>query len=294
MTKFLLASAAVLAMAGCASLPLIGRSDEDGAATNAVRLEAALDAQPDAAKARYQYRHPKQTLEFFGVEPGMTVVDTLPGEIWYSGILAAYLGPEGKVIGADYSLPMWTLFGGFADEEYLAKRPRWAADWLSKAADWPYEDAAEVGAMVYGSVPDELAGTVDVVLVVRAMHHFNRLEDEGGFRTQAFADINKVLKSGGVIGVVQHRAPMENSDKWAEGDNGYLKQDQVIAAFEAAGFEFVAASEINANPKDRPSEDEFVWRLPPILGTSKDDAALKAEMIAIGESDRMTLLFRKP
>jgi predicted methyltransferase len=294
MMKFLLASAAVLAMAGCASLPLLGRSDEDGAATNAARLEAALDAQPDEAKARYQYRHPKQTLEFFGVEPGMTVVDTLPGEIWYSGILAAYLGPEGKVIGADYSVPMWTLFGGFADEEYLAKRPGWAAGWVSKAADWPYEDAAEVGAMVYGSVPDELAGTVDVVLVVRAMHHFNRLEDEGGFRTQAFADINKVLKSGGVIGVVQHRAPMENSDQWAEGDNGYLKQDQVIAAFEAAGFEFVAASEINANAKDRPSEDEFVWRLPPILGTSKDDAALKAEMIAIGESDRMTLLFRKP
>ncbi len=294
MAKFLLICAAALALAGCETLNLGSTGEAAVQTAKATRLEAALDAQPDAAKARYQYRHPKETLEFFGVEPGMTVVDSLPGEIWYSGILAAYLGPDGKVIGADYSIPMWSLFGGFADEEFLAMRPGWAADWVSKAADWPYKDAAEVDAMVYGSVADEFAGTVDVVLLVRALHHFNRFEEEGGYFTAAFADINKVLKPGGAVGVVQHRAPVENSDTWAEGDNGYLKQDQVIAAFEAAGFEFIAASEINANSNDKPTESEFVWRLPPTLGTSKEDDALKAEMMAIGESDRMTLLFRKP
>jgi len=224
----------------------------------------------------------------------MTVVDSLPGTFWYSGILAAYLGPDGKVIGADYSMPMWRLFGGFADEEWLKKQENWAETWVGGAGEWTGEGAAEVGSMVYGSVPDELAGTADVVLLVRALHHFNRFEEEGGYFTEAFADIHKVLKLGGVIGVVQHRAPAGNSDKWAEGDNGYLKQDQIIAAFEGAGFEFVASSEINANPKDQPTEDEFVWRLPPTLGTSEENEELKAEIMAIGESDRMTLLFRKP
>ncbi len=294
MKNLLLISAAALVLAGCKTLPLVGNSDEDSTGTNETRLEAALAAQSDAAKARYQYRHPKETLEFFGVEPGMTVIDSLSGKIWYSGILATYLGPDGKVIAADYSMPMWKLFGGFANEEWLKKRENWAEVWVDGAGEWAGEDAAEVGAMVYGSVPDELAGTADVVLLVRALHHFNRFEEEGGYLTAAFADIHKVLKPGGAVGVVQHRAPAENSDKWAEGDNGYLKQDQIIAAFEGEGFEFVASSEINANPKDQPTEDEFVWRLPPTLGTSEDNEELKAEMIAIGETDRMTLLFRKP
>ena len=293
--KYLLIGAAALALAACETILPGGDDGADAkAAANSERLEAVLATFPEDVQARYQYRHPKETLEFFGIEPGMTVVDSLPGTFWYSGILAAYLGPDGKVIGADYSMPMWRLFGGFADEEWLKKQENWAETWVGGAGEWTGEGAAEVGSMVYGSVPDELAGTADVVLLVRALHHFNRFEEEGGYFTEAFADIHKVLKLGGVIGVVQHRAPAGNSDKWAEGDNGYLKQDQIIAAFEGAGFEFVASSEINANPKDQPTEDEFVWRLPPTLGTSEENEELKAEIMAIGESDRMTLLFRKP
>ncbi|MEQ8751494.1 MAG: hypothetical protein RIC52_17140, partial [Amphiplicatus sp.] len=136
--------------------------------------------------------------------------------------------------------------------------------------------------------------TVDAVLMVRALHHFNRLEEQGGYMTAALKDTMDVLKPGGIVGVVQHRAPEGNADAWATGDNGYLKQDQVIAAFEAAGFELVDTSEINANPNDQPTEEEFVWRLPPALATSADNAELKAQMEAIGESDRMTLKFRKP
>ncbi|MEL7486706.1 MAG: methyltransferase, partial [Pseudomonadota bacterium] len=111
---------------------------------------------------------------------------------------------------------------------------------------------------------------------------------------KALADTMTVLKPGGVVGVVQHRGPETNDDVWAEGDNGYLKQSQVVAAFEAAGFELVEASEINANPADIPSNEEVVWRLPPALGTSREDPALRAQMEQIGESDRMTLKFRKP
>ncbi len=103
----------------------------------------------------------------------------------------------------------------------------------------------------------------------------------------------EMLAEDGLVGVVQHRAPESASDEWADGSKGYLKQSAVIAMFEQAGFELVAQSEINANPKDQPGADDFVWRLPPSLRTSRDDPALREAMLAIGESDRMTLTFRK-
>ena len=112
--------------------------------------------------------------------------------------------------------------------------------------------------------------------------------------TKALGDMMTLLKPGGHVGVVQHRAPEDSPDEWATGDNGYVKQSAIVAAFEAAGFELAASSEVNANPKDQPTSDDFVWRLPPTLATSREDEELKAEMEAIGESDRMTLLFRKP
>jgi predicted methyltransferase len=155
-------------------------------------------------------------------------------------------------------------------------------------------DDAAVGAVQYGAVPDDMAGKVDVVLVVRALHHFTRLEPTGGYMSKALADIKKLLKPGGIVGVEQHRAPESSPDAWAKGESGYVKQSAVVAAFTAAGFELVEASEINANPKDKPTDKDVVWRLPPTLATSKDNPALKAEMEAIGETDRMTLKFRKP
>ena len=255
------------------------------------KLEAVLEAQSEETKARYQYRHPKETLEFFGVEPGMTVVDTLPGNPWYSGILIDYLGPEGKVVGADYSEDMWTKFGDFSPP--AGAKATWAADWTADAESWRDDDGdAAVGAFAYGSAPDDMAGTVDVVLMIRAVHHFNRLE--GDYFTEALADTMKVLKPGGIVGVVQHRAQEDMPDDWAKGDNGYVKQAQIVSVFEAAGFELVGSSDVNANPADRPTAEDFVWRLPPTLATSRDNEELKAQMIAIGESDRMTLKFKKP
>ncbi len=290
-TLFSAAVATVFLLAGCAT---------DGAekvmepTASSLRLQTVLAAQAPEVQARYPSRHPEATLDFFGVVPGMTVVDTLPGEVWYSGILAAYLGPEGKVIGADYSVDMWKLFGSFVNDEFLAKKATWATDWVAGSSEWAAADGARVGAFAYGSLPEEMKGTADVVLMIRAMHHFNRFEEEGGYRTAALKDAMDVLKPGGIVGVVQHRAPEANSDNWAEGDNGYLKQSQVIAAFRGAGFEFVGSAEINANPADQPTESDIVWRLPPSLATSKDNAELRAQMEAIGESDRMTLKFKKP
>lgn len=292
MKELLLAAAAAFAFTACATGP--SADDASAALAASVALDTALSAQSDDVRARYKWRHPKETLEFFGVAPGMTVVDTLPGEVWYSGILAAYLGPDGEVIGADYSPDMWKLFGAFADEAFLAQKATWAADWVSGSVKWAPAGGAKIGGVAYGSIPEDMKGTVDVVLMVRAFHHFNRFEEEGGFRTAALADAMNLLKPGGVVGVVQHRAPETSSDKWAEGDNGYVKQSEIIAAFQAAGFEFAGASEINANPADKPTESDIVWRLPPTLGTSRKDPELKAQMEAIGESDRMTLKFRKP
>lgn len=257
-------------------------------------LASVLENQSEEVKARYPFRNPQATLEFFEVEPGETVVDTLPGKIWYSGILSEYLGSEGKVIGADYSVDMWRLFEGFVDEEFLTKKSTWTETWVADMEEKREDGDAPFGAVVYGSVDEAHTGVADTVLMVRAVHHFNRLEDEGQYFSGALSDAMTMLKPGGILGIVQHRGPEGNDDAWAEGDNGYVKQSTVVSMAEAAGFELVEASEINANPKDQPTNEDVVWRLPPSLATSREDAELKAQMEAIGESDRMTLKFRKP
>lgn len=255
------------------------------------KLDAVLEKQPEEAKARYTDRHPKEMLQLFGVQPGMTVVDTLAGPVFWTGILLDYLGPQGKVINADYSAEMWTKFGNFSPDP--ATKKNWAADKTTELNGKRGPESAQVGAFAFGSVPDDMAGTVDVILLSRAMHHFMRQEDSK-YLTQALADMNKLLKPGGVIGIEQQRAPEAHSDASTKGDRGYVKQSAVIAAFEAAGFKLEEKSEINANPKDQPSETDVVWRLPPTLATSKDNPELQAQMKAIGETDRMTLKFRKP
>jgi predicted methyltransferase len=293
----LLIGAVALALAACSKPAPEATSAPEAPAQSAAsiaseKLDATLAAQSEEVKARYAYRHPKETLEFFGIQPGMTVIDTLPGDVWYAGLLLDYLGPDGKVIGASYSKAMWKDYGRFAPaEEELAK---WTTTFTEKFNAQRDEDDAAVAAVHYGEIPDDVAGTVDAVLIVRAIHHFMRLENQGGHLTALLQDLQKTLKPGGIVGVVAHRAPEGNSDAWATGDAGYVKQSAVIAAFEKGGFELVEASEINANPKDQPTDQDRVWRLPPTLGTSRDNPELRAQMEAIGESDRMTLKFRKP
>jgi len=261
-------------------------------AFDGAKLDSVLAAQPEKAKARYQYRHPKETLEFFGVAPGMTVADTLPGA-YYSRILLPYLGDEGALIGVSYSIGHRAIDSG--DDKVRMERVRnWPAMFVDHAENWRGDSKAVVSAFLFEDMPENVKGTVDVFLVVRASHHLNKYENNGNRRTKALADIYAALKPGGILGVIQHRSPADKSDEWASGFRGYIKQASYIKAIKAAGFEFVASSEINANPKDRPSDTDSVWRLPPILSGSAEGSEKRALLQKIGESDRMTLKFRKP
>lgn len=256
-------------------------------------LAKALLIQDEAAQARYVHRHPSEALKFFGIEPGMTVVEALPGGGWYSKILLPYLGENGKLVGADYALDMYPKFGFFS-EERLAEKATWIADWTAEANGWGNENSAEISAFVFGSMPETLTGQADAVLFIRAMHNLSRFEDDGAYLTSAIKDAFVALKPGGIVGVVQHQAPDSMSEEWASVSRGYLNKDRLIAQIEQGGFEFVGASDVNANPNDIPGEDDIVWRLPPNYSTSGEDLAIRAKMDAIGESNRMTLKFRKP
>jgi len=259
---------------------------------NSAKLATILDAQPEKTKARYAARNPQGTLEFFGITPGMTVVDVLPGGGWYSKILIPYLGDEGHVIGVDYSIDMWPEFS-FATPEFIENKKTWPAEWIEGAQAWRAGTEGNISAFAFGGRDITMDGTADAALFARALHNLSRFEEKGGYMTQALADTHALLKPGGIVGVVQHQGPEGNTDDWASGSNGYLKKSDVIAKFEAAGFKLVKESAINENPNDVPTNDEIVWRLPPSLNTSREDAKLKAKMEAIGESNRMTLLFKK-
>jgi len=271
--------------------------DETGEPALSASLAAILDAQPDEVKARYVYRHPQETLEFFGIEPGMTVGEALPGGGWYSKILLPFLGENGALVGTDYPLSLWPNFD-FADEAYMASKATWVADWTADANSWRGPADATVSAFVLGAMPPTAVESMDAFLFIRALHNLARFSDptdaDKNYLQIALADAYNGLKPGGIVGVVQHEAPADSPDAWANGAAGYLKKSFVIAQFETAGFEFVSASDINSNPADKPTPTDFVWRLPPSLATSGDNEDIKNSMLAIGESNRMTLKFVKP
>lgn len=255
----------------------------DGAA-----LQAVLDAQDDSAKVRYSARHPYETLEFFGITPGMAVGEALPGGGWYSKILLPYLGDEGRLVGVDYDLALWPNFD-FGTEEFIERKKSWPDTWVADASGWTDAGTA-IEAYTFATLPQD--GSLDAFLFIRAMHNMSRFE-EGRFMQSGIAAVHGALKPGGIVGVVQHAGPDDADAAWANGSAGYLRKPDVIAAFEAAGFALVGESDINANPLDMPTTDDIVWRLPQSLATSGEDMELRAKMVAIGESNRMTLLFRK-
>ncbi|GGX69574.1 methyltransferase [Litorimonas cladophorae] len=299
MRRFLTATAAAFILAACSSgdttTKMSGGEAQLAEITkrDTAKLAKVLAVQPEKTQARYVARHPAETLEFFGIAPGMAIGEALPGGGWYTKILVPYLGSEGKLVGIDYALEMYPEFS-FANEAFMETKRNWPVEFVEKSAEWAPEDGAEISATTFGDTSGAMDGQLDAVLFVRAMHNLSRFEDAGQYMTNALAMTHDVLKPGGIVGVVQHRAPASATDEWADGSAGYLKEANVIAAFKAAGFEFVKSSEINANPNDQPVGDDIVWRLPPSMNGVGDNEALKAERLAIGESDRMTLLFRKP
>ncbi|MEO1552667.1 MAG: methyltransferase [Pseudomonadota bacterium] len=261
--------------------------------TAEAKLAAILAAQPEEAQARYGARNPAETLAFFGIEPGMVVAEALPGGGWYSKILLPYLGEDGALVGAQYPDELWGRFG-FGDE-WTARQTESSANWPTQAAEWGIEGAAKIESYQLTMMPEEADGKLDAVLFIRALHNLNRFSnDETPYMGDTLTEAYRVLKPGGIVGVVQHSAPDSNSDEWANGSNGYLKEIAVITAFEAAGFEFAGSSDINANPNDVPTEEEFVWRLPPSLSGTEEGTPERAAYEAVGESNRMTLKFRKP
>lgn len=277
-------SASIL-LAGCAGSSTQKTPDYVSEITNAVESRTADE------RARDVYRNPVKTLAFFDVRPGMTVAEALPGGGWYSKILANYLGPDGKLYGINYNDDMWARFGFFSEEAIANAKARTKK--FPEMVSGFSESAPQASGFTFNTVPSELEGSADRILVIRALHNLNRFDEEAGTMKNALQAMHKLLKKDGLVGVVQHRLAEDAPKAGSNGARGYLKQSSVIEAFENAGFKLVKTSEINANPKDQPGPKDIVWRLPPSFNGSKDDPEKKAKMAAIGESDRMTLVFKK-
>jgi predicted methyltransferase len=227
-------------------------------------------------RARDDWRHPAETLAFFGLEPGMTVVELSPGGGWYTEVLAPLLRDEGKLYAAHFDVN-----GG-------AYARRSLGGFLRKlGADNDVYGGVVVSTLAPPATIDIApAGSADLILAFRNVHSWLR----GDTLEPVFAAVYEALKPGGVFGVVQHRAPEGRSIE-AMKNTGYVTEAYVIAAAEAAGFELADSAEINANAKDTADHPEGVWTLPPTLALGDKD---RERYLAIGESDRMTLKFVKP
>ena len=272
------------------SLALTGLIQTAYAVTETDTLNAVLASRSDEDKVRDDARQPLETLTFFQIKPGMTIAEALPGGGWYTRILANYLGQDGTLYGVNYPDSLWPMLS-YASPEWIAERIAATQNFTAKVATFTDNGITAQG-FTFDTVPPEVEGTVDRVLLIRALHNLNRFQQKAGTRSQALAATHAMLKKDGLVGVVQHRAPATASKEWADGNKGYLNEVAVIAMFAEAGFALVAQSEINANPMDQPSGEDSVWRLSPSLRGSNDDEQ-RDVMVAIGESDRMTLLFRK-
>lgn len=266
-------------------------SEADTATTLADPFDAILSGawRSDDAKARDIWRNPAETLNFFEIDPDDTVIEIWPGRGWYTDILAPYLATgSGTLIAAVWDL---NVFEG----ERRTRIEGIIADFKSNYA----ADPETFGTLAYSSFsaqsgPLADADSVDAVLTFRNVHNWMGQDYEGKFFTDAFT----ALKPGGVLGVVEHRLPSSQTQD-PRGASGYVHEDYVKSLAADAGFVFVAGSEVNANPKDTADHPFGVWTLPPSSRTSDRDGnapeGLDAEVYrAIGESDRMTLKFKKP
>lgn len=264
------------------SAPLTAQQPNAPAKTEVPTVQslAAAVAAPtrtESNRARDRYRHPQETLSFFGVKATDVVVEIWPGGGWYTEILAPYLTSGGGILYA--VAPAWGMNG-------VSKLKAANAGLYGgiKTADFPAFDAAAT------RVPD---GTADVVLTFRNVHNWRmgyRRDDKADYSAEAFRQIYAMLKPGGVLGIVDHRLP-ESASAERELNSGYIKTSTVKRLAEQAGFRLEASSEINANPKDSADWPDGVWTLPPTLELGDKD---REKYLAIGESDRMTLKFVKP
>lgn len=242
--------------------------------TDKLTQALAGEHRSDKNKARDMYRHPGKTLAFFGFNPKMTVVEIAPGGGWYTEILAPALKGSGKLYGAHYP-------DTGEDNYYSNSRKRLEKKLAGSSVFSEVELTNFVPKKASVLAP---AGSADLVLTFRNLHNWGHEGVE-----QLFKDAAKALKTGGVLGVVEHRMPADM--EWEKNKrSGYFPQADVVKLANEAGFKLAGSSEVNANPKDSANHPKGVWTLPPVLRLGEQD---KEKYLAIGESDRMTLKFVK-
>ena len=260
------------------------------AAQTALADDAALQAaiagkhRTDAYVERDRHRNPLQTLKLFDVQPQHTVVEIWPGGGWYTEILAPYLRERGKLIAAHYD----------ENDKQADYRPGLRQRFEKKLAGNPaVYDKVQVSSLMFDEATGKLVlpaardGSVDRVVTFRNAHGLV----SRGIVEQAFAHFFAILKPGGKLGIVQHMADPEQD--WMSRNIGYVGRDYIIARATEAGFQLEAEGFFNLNPMDNKRYEIGVWQLPPSLRGLETDAE-KAPYRAIGESERMTLVFRKP
>jgi predicted methyltransferase len=288
MNRLILAAAATAALGGVAlvSVPLLADhhagADADAqafAATHAEALAGAINHPTRAEdKARDAHRHPAETLAFFRVAPDMKVGEYAPGGGWYSRLLGHYLGGEGKLVGLFVNPAIAST-----DPVRQERVRNQAAGFADEVAGFTGLPADRFAGMTLENLPEDQKGTFDRILVIRAMHNVFR----GNIADSEIKAMRELLAEDGMIGIVQHRAKSDAPWSYANGTKGYLREADVIDFMRINGFELVAKSEVNANPRDTADHPQGVWEMPPSLATKREDLA------GLGESDRMTLLFKK-
>lgn len=254
------------------------------------RIEQAMMGKhrSEANIARNRYRHPVGTLTFLGLRDGMTVMEIWPGGGWYTEILAPVVRHNGQFIAAAYDVDV---------PDQPQYRYRLQARLLEKFSAHPeiYDQAAIVPFSPPSSASLGEPGSIDIILTFRNTHGW--VSD--GLADQIFTEFARVLKPGGILGVVQHRAK-DNADPQVTSQMGYVSEQAVIELARNAGLYLEARSEVNANPADSKDYEQGVWSLPPGMAMceeiqDKDEVdECRTRFRTIGESDRMTLRFRKP
>ncbi len=228
-------------------------------------------------RSRDVHRNPADVLAFFHVGPHMKVGEYSPGGGWYSRLLGHYLGGEGELVGL-YTNPL----SASADPARQQRVRDMAAGFGAEVAGYTGLPADKFSGLTLDMAAEQ-KGTFDRILVIRALHGITR----AGIADTEIRAMRELLKDDGYIGIVQHRAKADAPWSYANGTKGYLKQQDVVDFMRLNGFELVAESEINANAKDTANHPEGVWEMPPTLATKRED------LKGMGESDRMTLLFKK-
>lgn len=262
--------ALVVVLAGCATKQTVDSASEQ-------RLQRILDGSHRSAanRARDRYRHPEETLQFFGLRPDQTVVEIWPGAGWYTEILAPFVREQGMLYAAQLD-PASSDYAKGVVNSFRAKLESQPA---------LYDRVVVTTLAASSKEPIAPPGSADVVLTFRNLHNWMMF----GWEREALAAIHTALKPGGILGIVEHRGD-PNVPQDPKAVSGYVNEDYAIELIESAGFELVGRSEVNANPRDEKNYERGVWTLPPTFAAGDEN---RSKYAAIGESDRFTLKFRK-